>query len=82
MGRGNGRDDWIRTSDLTHPKRTLYQAEPRPVEAETTRAERAKQDGNPKKGAQRLREQSPEKLKNRCWFFGSRFVFEANLYSA
>jgi hypothetical protein len=30
--RGNfdGRDDWIRTSDLTHPKGALYQAEPRP----------------------------------------------------
>lgn len=26
----NGRDDWIRTSDLTHPKGALYQAEPRP----------------------------------------------------
>lgn len=25
-----GRDDWIRTSDLTHPKGALYQAEPRP----------------------------------------------------
>lgn len=25
-----GRDDWIRTSDLTHPKGTLYQAEPHP----------------------------------------------------
>jgi hypothetical protein len=27
----NGRDDWIRTSDLTHPKRARYQAAPRPV---------------------------------------------------
>src|SRR5487761_1333082 len=26
----NGRDDWIRTSDLTHPKRARYQAAPRP----------------------------------------------------
>ena len=26
-----GRDDWIRTSDLTHPKRARYQAAPRPV---------------------------------------------------
>ncbi len=26
----DGRDDWIRTSDLTHPKGALYQAEPRP----------------------------------------------------
>jgi hypothetical protein len=24
------RGDWIRTSDLTHPKGALYQAEPRP----------------------------------------------------
>jgi hypothetical protein len=28
-----GRDDWIRTSDLTHPKRARYQAAPRPVNA-------------------------------------------------
>ena len=28
--RCNGRDDWIRTSDLTHPKRARYQAAPRP----------------------------------------------------
>ena len=28
-----GRDDWIRTSDLTHPKRARYQAAPRPVKA-------------------------------------------------
>ena len=27
----NGRDDWIRTSDLTHPKLARYQAAPRPV---------------------------------------------------
>jgi hypothetical protein len=27
---GNGRDDWIRTSDLTHPKRARYQAALRP----------------------------------------------------
>jgi hypothetical protein len=27
----NGRDDWIRTSDLTHPKRARYQAAPHPV---------------------------------------------------
>jgi hypothetical protein len=26
----NGRDDWIRTSDLTHPKRARYQAALRP----------------------------------------------------
>jgi hypothetical protein len=26
-----GRDDWIRTSDLTHPKRARYQAAPHPV---------------------------------------------------
>ena len=26
----DGRDDWIRTSDLTHPKRARYQAAPRP----------------------------------------------------
>src|SRR5271170_2863267 len=26
----DGRNDWIRTSDLTHPKGALYQAEPRP----------------------------------------------------
>src|SRR5437867_2789303 len=26
----NGRDDWIRTSDLTHPKRARYQAAPHP----------------------------------------------------
>ena len=25
-----GRGDWIRTSDIPLPKRTLYQAEPRP----------------------------------------------------
>ena len=25
----NGRRDWIRTSDLLHPKQVLYQAEPR-----------------------------------------------------
>ena len=25
-----GRDNWIRTSDLTHPKGALYQAEPYP----------------------------------------------------
>jgi hypothetical protein len=29
-GSRNGRDDWIRTSDLTHPKRARYQAAPRP----------------------------------------------------
>ena len=29
-----GRDDWIRTSDLTHPKGALYQAEPRPDTAQ------------------------------------------------
>ena len=29
--RFHGRDDWIRTSDLTHPKGALYQAEPRPA---------------------------------------------------
>jgi hypothetical protein len=28
--RKNGRDDWIRTSDLTHPKRARYQAALRP----------------------------------------------------
>ena len=28
-----GRDDWIRTSDLTHPKRARYQAAPRPVKS-------------------------------------------------
>ena len=28
-----GRDDWIRTSDLTHHKRARYQAAPRPVNA-------------------------------------------------
>ena len=27
----NGRDDWIRTSDLFHPKEARYQAAPRPV---------------------------------------------------
>ena len=27
----NGRDDWIRTSGLTHPKGARYQAAPRPV---------------------------------------------------
>ncbi len=32
----NGRDDWIRTSDLTHPKGALYQAEPRPDFATST----------------------------------------------
>ncbi len=26
-----GRDDWIRTSGLTHPKGARYQAAPRPV---------------------------------------------------
>ena len=26
----NGRDDWIRTSDLTHPKRARYQTALRP----------------------------------------------------
>ena len=29
----NGRDDKIRTCDLTHPKGALYQAEPRPDNA-------------------------------------------------
>ena len=29
-GEENGRGDWIRTSDIPLPKRTLYQAEPRP----------------------------------------------------
>ena len=28
----NGRDDWIRTSDLTHPKGARYQASLRPDE--------------------------------------------------
>ncbi len=28
---GSGRGDWIRTSDISLPKRALYQAEPRPV---------------------------------------------------
>ena len=28
----NGRGDWIRTSDISLPKRALYQAEPRPDE--------------------------------------------------
>ena len=32
-----GRDDWIRTSDLTHPKGALYQAEPRPDTRRTAR---------------------------------------------
>src|SRR6185312_5257927 len=27
---GSGRGDWIRTSDISLPKRALYQAEPRP----------------------------------------------------
>ena len=27
------RDDWIRTSDLTHPKRARYQAAPHPAKA-------------------------------------------------
>jgi hypothetical protein len=27
------RDDWIRTSDLSHPKRARYQAAPHPVTA-------------------------------------------------
>ena len=27
----NGRDDWIRTSDLFHPKEARYRAAPRPV---------------------------------------------------
>jgi hypothetical protein len=27
---GDGRGDWIRTSDLSVPNRALYQAEPRP----------------------------------------------------
>ena len=31
-----GRDDWIRTSDLTHPKRARYQAAPRPVSLNLT----------------------------------------------
>ena len=26
----NGRGDWIRTSDISLPKRALYRAEPRP----------------------------------------------------
>src|SRR5215203_3267314 len=34
----NGRDDWIRTSDLTHPKRARYQAAPRPVSLNSTTA--------------------------------------------
>jgi hypothetical protein len=32
----NGRDDWIRTSDLTHPKRARYQAALRPDRSKTT----------------------------------------------
>ena len=30
MIESNGRDDWIRTSDLIHPKDARYQAAPRP----------------------------------------------------
>ena len=36
----NGRDDWIRTSDLTHPKRARYQAAPRPVSLNLVSCER------------------------------------------
>ena len=36
--KGIGRDDWIRTSDLTHPKRARYQAAPRPVTGLSIRA--------------------------------------------
>lgn len=32
----NGRDDWIRTSDLTHPKRARYQAALRPDRGKTS----------------------------------------------
>jgi hypothetical protein len=31
----DGRDDWIRTSDLTHPKRARYQAALRPDRGKT-----------------------------------------------
>src|SRR6267378_4733284 len=35
----SGRDDWIRTSDLTHPKRARYQAALRPDRGGSHRAE-------------------------------------------
>ena len=38
---GNGRDDWIRTSDLTHPKRARYQAALRPDGGKTDAVEAA-----------------------------------------
>ena len=34
----SGRGDWIRTSDIPLPKRTLYQAEPRPDQRHCTRS--------------------------------------------
>ena len=41
----NGRDDWIRTSDLTHPKRARYQAAPRPVSLTYYRAKNKLSNG-------------------------------------
>ena len=34
LGLDFSRDDWIRTSDLFHPKEARYQAAPRPVHIE------------------------------------------------
>ena len=34
LGLDFNRDDWIRTSDLFHPKEARYQAAPRPVHKE------------------------------------------------
>src|SRR6266480_6595435 len=34
LGLDSNRDDWIRTSDLFHPKEARYQAAPRPVHIE------------------------------------------------
>src|SRR5579864_1858165 len=43
----NGRDDWIRTSDLTHPKRARYQAAPRPDRGRSPRRQIPKRIGRP-----------------------------------
>ena len=37
LGLESNRDDWIRTSDLFHPKEARYQAAPRPVYTEAFR---------------------------------------------
>ena len=46
LGLDFNRDDWIRTSDLFHPKEARYQAAPRPVHIEAYALSRSTVDAS------------------------------------